>query len=70
MAMIVLWKEIEVLCTAFFLNFFCGIPLSLGERITWQCIPVSIQTQVNFVPVECWEDKEDKKRVKVEGEIK
>lgn len=50
MAMIVLLKEMEVLCTAV---VFCGIPLSLEERITWQHSPISIHIQGNFLPVEC-----------------
>jgi len=54
-AMIVLMKEMEVLCTA----FFCGIPLILGDRMTWQHTPISTPIQGHFLPVECQEDKRE-----------
>lgn len=47
--MIVLLKEMEILCTV----FPCGILLSLGYRITWQHIPIFNGIQGHSLPVEC-----------------
>lgn len=47
--MIVLLKEMEILCTV----FLRGILLSLGDRITWQQIPIFNWIQGHSLPVEC-----------------